>query len=66
MGAKENKKIKNNGKPAHGVMICDVVPRKKYQTCHTNMSEKNSSQKMAPRRSSLGFLPKSSWFVLVP
>jgi hypothetical protein len=27
MGAKELKKIKNS-KPAHGVMICDVVPRK--------------------------------------
>jgi hypothetical protein len=29
MEAKEvKKKIKKNGKPMHGVIICDVVPRK--------------------------------------
>jgi hypothetical protein len=28
MGAKEIKKNHKNGKLAHGVMICDVVPRK--------------------------------------
>jgi hypothetical protein len=28
MGAKEIQKNHKNGKPAHGVMICDVVPRK--------------------------------------
>jgi hypothetical protein len=28
-----------------------------YKTCHAKVSEKNSSQKMAPRRGSLGFLP---------
>jgi hypothetical protein len=28
MGAKEIKKNQKNGKPAHGVMMCDVVPRK--------------------------------------
>jgi hypothetical protein len=38
-------------------MICDVVPKKKYQIWHINVSEKNSSQKMAPKRISLGFLP---------
>jgi hypothetical protein len=50
-------KNQKNGKPTHGVMICVVVPRKKYKTWHTNISEKNSSQKMAPSRTSLGFLP---------
>jgi hypothetical protein len=28
MGAKEIQKNKKNGKPVHGVMICDVIPRK--------------------------------------
>jgi hypothetical protein len=28
MGAKEIQKISKNGKPVHGVMIYDVVPRK--------------------------------------
>jgi hypothetical protein len=36
MGPKEIQK--KNGKPVHGVMICDVVPRKKYQTWHTKVS----------------------------
>jgi hypothetical protein len=55
-----------NGKPVHRVMIYDVVPRKKYHACHINVYEKNSSQKMPPGRTSLGFLPKWSWFMQVP
>jgi hypothetical protein len=59
MGAKEFQQKSKNGKAVHGVMICDVVPRKKkYHACHINVSEKNSSRKMPPGRTSLGFLPK--------
>jgi hypothetical protein len=28
MAAKEIQKNQKNGKPMHGVMICDVIPRK--------------------------------------
>jgi hypothetical protein len=51
--SKKNQKIENQ----HGVMICNVLPRKKYHTWHTNSLEKNSSQIVASSRTSLGFLP---------
>jgi hypothetical protein len=38
MAAKEIQKKSKKGKPTHGVMICDVIPRKKYQTWQINVS----------------------------
>jgi pantothenate kinase type III len=41
MGAKEIQKNQKNGKPIHGVMICDVVPKKNTKMenqCHVYLS----------------------------
>jgi hypothetical protein len=48
MGAKEIQKYQKNGKPAHGVMICDVVPRKNTKHGIPRFQRENSSQKMPP------------------
>jgi hypothetical protein len=50
-------KNKKNKKPAHGVMICDLVPRKNTKHAIPRFHKKKSSQKMASSRTSLGFLP---------
>jgi hypothetical protein len=56
MGAKAVlKKIKNR-KPPHGVMICDVLPRKIPNMSYQGFKDKLIT-KMAPSTSSLGFLP---------
>jgi hypothetical protein len=54
----EQRKLKNqkNGKPVHGVMICDVLPMKNTKHGIPILKKKNSSRKMAPGRTSLGFL----------
>jgi hypothetical protein len=37
---RNSKKIQKNGKPAHGVMICDVVPRKIPNMAYQGFIEK--------------------------
>jgi hypothetical protein len=49
MGAKEFQKNQKNGKPAHGVRICDVVRRKKipnmaYQGFREKLFTKNGTK----------------------
>jgi hypothetical protein len=48
MGAKEIKKKSKNGKPAHKVMICDVLPRKNTKhgipTFHRKTLHKNDTK----------------------
>jgi hypothetical protein len=55
MGAKEFKKNQKNRKPVHGVMICDVIPRKIPNMAYQGFIEK-LFKKMPPSRTSLGFL----------
>jgi hypothetical protein len=57
MGAKEIQKKSKNGKPVHGVMICEVIPRKNMKDGIPIFHGKTLHNKMPPRRTSLGFLP---------
>jgi hypothetical protein len=56
-GLREFKKSKN-GKLAHGVMVCDVVPRKNIKHGMSRIHRKTLHKKLLPSRSSLGFLAR--------
>jgi hypothetical protein len=57
MGAKKIQENKKNENLAHGVMICDVVPRKITKYGIPKFHRKTVHKKIAQNRTSLGFLP---------
>jgi hypothetical protein len=57
MGAKEIQKNQKNGKPAHGVMICDVVPRENNKLGIPRFERKTLHKKWHQAGVILAFLP---------
>jgi hypothetical protein len=58
MGGKEIQKNPKIGKPAHGVMVCYVVPRKNNRHDMPRIYRKTLHKKLLPSRSSHGFLAR--------
>jgi hypothetical protein len=57
MGAKEIQKNKKNAKPVHGVMICEVVPRKNTKHCIPIFHRETLHKKCNQGRLHLAFYP---------
>jgi hypothetical protein len=60
MGAKEIQKNSKNGKPAHGVMMCDVVPRKNTKHAIPMIQRKTLHKKWHQAGVHLAFYPSDN------